>query len=98
MLTYWHDVDMFKWGRIVLSLPKRAHVDCDWTISREKYLKMDWLVCKIAVALAHFGSCAGSLVMGHSYDYIFGNLPLAYHRSQVFLFRFVLMYELTHGK
>ena len=30
--------------RIVLSLPKRAHVDWNWLISREKYLKIDWSV------------------------------------------------------
>ena len=49
MLTCRHDVDMFTWGRIVLSLPKRAHVDWNWPISREKYLKV--------VALAYYGSC-----------------------------------------
>ena len=41
------NVDMstvFTWGRIVLSLPKRAHVDWNWLISREKYLKIDWSV------------------------------------------------------
>ena len=48
--------DMFTWGRIVLSLPKRAHVDWNWPISREKYLKIDWSV-KNAVALAYCGSC-----------------------------------------
>ena len=31
-------------GRIVLSLPKRAHVDWNWSISREKYLEVDWSV------------------------------------------------------
>ena len=36
-----HDVHMFTWGRIVLSLPKRAHEDWNWPISREKYLKID---------------------------------------------------------
>ena len=40
MLTYRHDVDMFTRGRIVLSLPKRAHVDWNWPI----YLKIDWFV------------------------------------------------------
>ena len=32
---------MLTWGRIVLCLPKHAHVDCgwNWPISREKYLK-----------------------------------------------------------
>ena len=39
-----HYVDMFTWGRIVLSLPKRAHVDWNWPISCEKYLKLDWSV------------------------------------------------------
>ena len=29
-------------GRIVLSLAHRAHVDWNWPISREKYLKIDW--------------------------------------------------------
>ena len=28
----------------MLSLPKRAHVDWNWPISREKYLKIDWSV------------------------------------------------------
>ena len=27
---------------MVLSLPKRAHVDLNWPFSREKYLKIDW--------------------------------------------------------
>ena len=31
-------------GRIVLSSSKRAHVDWNWPISREKYLKIDWSV------------------------------------------------------
>ena len=44
MLTCWHDVDMLTWGCIVLSLPKHAHVDWNWTISQEKYLKIDWSV------------------------------------------------------
>ena len=39
-----HDVDMFMWGRIVLFLPKCAHVDWNWHISREKYLKIDWFI------------------------------------------------------
>lgn len=49
----WH-VDNFTWSRIVLSSPKRAHVDWNWPISREKYLK---IVCKNALALAYYGSC-----------------------------------------
>ena len=44
MLICPHDVDMFTWGRIVLSLPKRAHVDWNWPILREIYLKIDWSV------------------------------------------------------
>ena len=44
MLTCRHDVDMFTRGRIVSSLPKRVHVDWNWPISREKYLKIDWSV------------------------------------------------------
>ena len=39
MSTCRHDVDMFTWGRIVLSLPKRAHLDWNWPISREKASK-----------------------------------------------------------
>ena len=39
-----HDVDKFTRGRIVLSSPKRAHVNWNWPISREKYLKIDWSV------------------------------------------------------
>ena len=35
---------MFTCGGIVLSLPKRALVDWNWPISREKYLKIDWSV------------------------------------------------------
>ena len=36
------NADMFTWGHIVLSLPKRAHADWNWPISGEKYLKIDW--------------------------------------------------------
>ena len=36
MLTCRYDVDMFTWGCIALSLPKRAHVHWNWPISREK--------------------------------------------------------------
>ena len=36
--------NMFTWGRILLSLPRRAHVDWNWPISRVKYLKIDWSV------------------------------------------------------
>ena len=39
-----HDVEMFTSGRIVLRSPKRAHVDLNWPILREKVLKMDWSV------------------------------------------------------
>ena len=35
---------MFTLGRIVLSSPKRANVDLNWLISREKYLEIDWSV------------------------------------------------------
>ena len=48
---------MFTWGRIVLSLAKRAHAD--WNcgpIWWGKYLKIDWCVIN-AVALAYYGSC-----------------------------------------
>ena len=38
------DVDMLTWGRIVLTSQKRAHVDWNWPISQEKYLKIDWSV------------------------------------------------------
>ena len=43
-LTCRYDVDIFTSGRVVLSLPKRAHVDSNWPISRKKYLKIDWSV------------------------------------------------------
>ena len=51
-----HDVDIFTCGRIVLYLPKCAHVDWNWSISRGKYLKIDlsvkmplhWLIMEIA--------------------------------------------------
>ena len=42
MLTCRHDVD--KISLEAASLPKRAHVDWNWPISREKYLKIDWSV------------------------------------------------------
>ena len=38
MWTCRHDVDIFTRGRIVLSSPKRAPVDWNWPLSREKYL------------------------------------------------------------
>ena len=44
MMTCRHDAGMFMSGRIVLSEPMRAHVDWNWPISREKYLKIDWSV------------------------------------------------------
>ena len=44
MSTCRHDVDMFTWDRIVLSSPKRARLDWNCPISREKYLKIDWSV------------------------------------------------------
>ena len=50
-------MDTFTWGRVVLSLPKRAHVDWNWPILREKYLKLDSMICYNAVALAYYGSC-----------------------------------------
>ena len=36
--------DMSTCGRFVLFLPKCAHVDLNWPISLEKYLKIDWSV------------------------------------------------------
>ena len=42
MLAFRHDIDRFTRGRIVLSLPKRVHVNWNWPISREKYQKIDW--------------------------------------------------------
>ena len=38
-----HDVDIFTCGRIVLHLPKCAHVDWNWSISRTDYLKRGFL-------------------------------------------------------
>ena len=58
-----HDVGMFTWGRIVLFLPKCAHVDWNWPISREKYLKIDWSVKMPLHWLIYYGSCK-LLVMG----------------------------------
>ena len=71
MLTCRHDVDMFTWGRIVLSSPKRAYVDWNWPIWREKISK-NRLVCKNAVALAYYGSCR-LLVMGSWHPPVFGS-------------------------
>ena len=62
MLTCRYDVDTFAWGRIVSSLPKRAHADWNWPISRGKISK-NRLACKNAVALSYYGSCR-LLVMG----------------------------------
>lgn len=56
VLTCRHDVVMITWGRIVLTLPKRAHVYWNWPISLEKISK-NRLVFKNAVALAYYGSC-----------------------------------------
>ena len=58
MLICRHDVDMFTRGRIVLSLPKRAHVDWNWPILRETYLIIDlsvkmplhWLITGVALS------------------------------------------------
>ena len=44
MSTCRRHVDMFICARIVLSLPKRAHVDWNWLISRDKDLNKDWSV------------------------------------------------------
>ena len=47
MLAFRHNADMFTLGCIVLSLPKRVHVDWNWPISREKISKnrlVDWFV------------------------------------------------------
>ena len=44
MSTCRRHVGMFIWARIVLSLPKRAHVDWNWLISRDKDLNKDWSV------------------------------------------------------
>ena len=44
MLTYWHDVDMFTWSRIVLSLLECAYVAWKWPISGKIYPKLDWSV------------------------------------------------------
>ena len=62
MLTCRNDVDMFTWGCFVLSFPKHAHVDWNWPILREEFLKIDWSAKK-AVALAYCRSCR-LLVMG----------------------------------
>ena len=58
-----HDVDMFTWRCIVLSLPKRIDVDWNWPISRKKISKTRLVRCKNAVVLAYYGSCR-LLVMG----------------------------------
>ena len=46
-----------------LSLLKRAHVDWNWPISREKISKKG-LVCKNAVALAYYESCRLQVLNG----------------------------------
>ena len=71
MLKCRHDIDMFTRGRIVLSLPQRAHVHWNWPISGEQISKIN-LVCKYAVALTPYGSC-GLLVMGWLQLYEFQN-------------------------
>ena len=70
------NVDMFTWGRIVLFLQKRAHVDWNWPISLEKYLKIDWSTCKNAVALAYYGSCR-LLLMGSYLRLVFSRAKIA---------------------
>ena len=49
MLTCPCDVDVFTRGHITLSLLKRVHVDWNWPISREKYLKIDCFENAVAV-------------------------------------------------
>ena len=46
MLEYWYiERGLLSQARTnALSLSKRAHVDWNWPISREKYLKVDWSV------------------------------------------------------
>ena len=63
MLTRRHDVDMFTGGRIVLSLPKHAHVRTGTGLFLGEISK-NRLVCKNAVALACYGSCRLLVVMG----------------------------------
>ena len=55
MLTCRRNVDVFTWGCIVLSFPKRVHVDWNWPISRKKISKIR-LVCKNVVAVGYCGS------------------------------------------
>ena len=66
MLTCRHHVDMFTWGRIVLSLPKRAHVDWNGPLTREKRLEID---CSVKMSLHWLITCGSCrlLVMGSPY-------------------------------
>ena len=54
---------------LVLSLPKHAHVDWNWPISREnpslQYLKLEWSV-KIPLAFAHYGRCRPSNALAYT--------------------------------
>ena len=64
MLTCGHNVDMFMWGRFVLSLLKwlkRAHVD--WNCLFPGKISKNRLVCKNATGFAYYGSWR-LLVMG----------------------------------
>ena len=56
ILTCGYDVDMFTLSRIVLSSPKRAHVDWNWPVSWGKWLKIDWSV-DLLWELLVMGSC-----------------------------------------
>ena len=71
----WTNVDTLTWCWHVHArqhcfiLTDLAHVDWKWSISREKYLKIDSSV-KNSVALAYYGSCR--LLLMYSWRYMFG--------------------------
>ena len=82
MLTCRHDVDMFTWGRIVLSLPKCSHKDWNWPKNIDWSVKMPfhWLIMEL--------QAPSILVMGYWYrripiprTFIILNLPITRTKS-----------------
>ena len=66
---------MFTCGCIVLSLPKRAHVDWNWPISREKYLKRVRSVkCRCICLLSQLQAPSdGLLILSLVFDILLAN-------------------------
>ena len=88
---------MFTCGCIVLSLPKRAHVDWNWPISREKYLKRVRSVkCRFICLLSELQAPSdGLLILSLVFDILLANNAKKHQIIIIFVIIIIIIVIIT---